>query len=50
MYLLSVKIFLFPLLQLQINASEYFQNNIRNLYFELKRNAELLRKSPEPYV
>ncbi|KAH3827140.1 hypothetical protein DPMN_129069, partial [Dreissena polymorpha] len=35
---------------LEINASEYFNNNIRNLYFELKRNAALLRKSPEPYV
>lgn len=35
---------------LKINESEYFQNNIRNLYFELQKNAALLRKSPEPYV
>ncbi|XP_060561809.1 endothelin-converting enzyme homolog isoform X3 [Ruditapes philippinarum] len=35
---------------LKINASEYFQNNIRNLYFELQKNAAMLRKPPEPYV
>ncbi|XP_052820639.1 endothelin-converting enzyme homolog isoform X2 [Mya arenaria] len=36
--------------ELEINASEYFQNNIRNFKFELRRNAALLREAPEPYV
>ncbi|KAL4221416.1 Endothelin-converting enzyme 2 [Mactra antiquata] len=33
-----------------IKEDEYFDNNIRNVYFELKRNVAKLRKAPEKYV
>ncbi|XP_076451587.1 endothelin-converting enzyme homolog isoform X3 [Babylonia areolata] len=35
---------------LYINESEYFQNNIRNLKFILRKNAEKLRKPPKENV
>ncbi|XP_070206697.1 endothelin-converting enzyme homolog [Littorina saxatilis] len=35
---------------LQINESEYFLNNIRNLKFSLRKNFEKLRKSPKKNI
>ena len=36
--------------QLKINPTEYFENNMRNLHFEHRKNLVQLKKTPEPYV
>jgi hypothetical protein len=36
-------------LQLMINESEYFMNNLRFVKYSMKRNLRKLRRSPEKY-
>ena len=36
-------------LQLLVNESEYFLNNIRFVKYDIKRNLDKLRKPPEKY-
>ena len=44
---ITLQYVLIVVFQLEINADEYFRNNVRDLQFNMKRNMDKLRKAPD---